>query len=74
MRRGKRNIIGMDGVANEEDYDQYGNPMREDDDDDEVYVKEDSILHYVRKILLHGKGKVTMRGSIILQRTRREKS
>ena len=28
----------MDGVANEEDYDQYGNPMREDDDDDEVYV------------------------------------
>ena len=29
----------MDGVANEEDYDQYGNPMREDDDDDEVYVK-----------------------------------
>ena len=39
VRRGKRNIIGMDGVANEEDYDQYGNPMREDDDDDEVYVK-----------------------------------
>ena len=29
----------MDGVANEEDYDQYGNPMREDDDDDEAYVK-----------------------------------
>ena len=39
VRKGKRNIIGMDGVANEEDYDQYGNPMREDDDDDEVYVK-----------------------------------
>ena len=39
VRRGKRNIIGMDGVANEEDYDQYDNPMREDDDDDEVYVK-----------------------------------
>ena len=39
VRRGKWNIIGMDGVANEEDYDQYGNPMREDDDDDEVYVK-----------------------------------
>ena len=38
MSRGKRKIIGMDGVANEEDYDQYGNPMREDDDDDEVYV------------------------------------
>ena len=29
----------MDGVANKEDYDQYGNPMREDDDDDEAYVK-----------------------------------
>ena len=39
MRRGKRNIIGTDGVANEEDYDQYDNPLREDDDDDEVYVK-----------------------------------
>ena len=34
--------------------------------------KEESILHYLRKIVLHGKGKVTMRGSIILQRTRRE--
>ena len=39
VRRGKRSIVGMDGVANEEDYDQYGNPMREDDDDDEAYVK-----------------------------------
>ena len=29
----------MDGVTNEEDYDQYDNPMREDDDDDEVYIK-----------------------------------
>ena len=29
----------MDGVANEEDYNQYGDPMREDDDDDEAYVK-----------------------------------
>ena len=26
----------MDGVTNEEDYDQYGNPMREDDDDDKA--------------------------------------
>ena len=33
------NIIGMDGVTNEEDYDKYGNPMREDGNDDEVYVK-----------------------------------
>ena len=29
----------MDGVANKEYCDQYGNPMREDDDADEVYVK-----------------------------------
>ena len=36
MRRGKRNIIGMDGVANEQDFDQYGDPkMEEDDDNDE---------------------------------------
>jgi hypothetical protein len=27
MRRGKRNIIGMDGIANEEDFDQYGDPI-----------------------------------------------
>src|ERR1041385_7823958 len=39
VRRDKRNIFGMDGVANIEDYDHYGNPMREDDDDDEGYVK-----------------------------------
>ena len=39
VRRGKRNIVGMDGVINEEDYDQYSNPVREDDDDDETYVK-----------------------------------
>ena len=25
-RRGKRNIIGMDGVANEQDFDKYGDP------------------------------------------------
>jgi hypothetical protein len=35
MRREKRSIIGMDGVANEEDFDQYGDPKIEDDDDDE---------------------------------------
>ena len=31
MRRGKRNIIGMDGVANEQDFDKYGDPKMEDD-------------------------------------------
>ena len=35
VRRGKRNIIGMDGVANEEDFDHYGDPQLEDDDDDD---------------------------------------
>src|SRR3954470_8754522 len=38
VRRGKRNIVGIDGVANIEDYDQYDNLMREDDDDDEDYI------------------------------------
>ena len=36
VRRGKRNIIGMDGAANEQDFDKYGDPKMEDDDDDEV--------------------------------------
>ena len=35
VRRGRRSIIGMDGVANEEDFDQYGDPKMEDDDDDD---------------------------------------
>ena len=39
VRRGKRNIAGIDGGANEEDYNQYGDPLREDNDDDEPYVK-----------------------------------
>jgi hypothetical protein len=30
VRRGKRNIIGMDGVANEQDFDQNGDPKMED--------------------------------------------
>src|SRR3954466_15605032 len=33
VRRGKRNIIGMDGVANKQDFDKYGDPKMEDDDD-----------------------------------------
>ena len=33
VRRGKRTVIGMDGVANEEDFDQYGDPKMEDDDE-----------------------------------------
>ena len=36
VRRGKRKIIGMDGVANEQDFDKYGDPKMEHDDDDEV--------------------------------------
>jgi hypothetical protein len=35
VRRGKRSIIGMDGAANELDFDQYGDPKMEDDDDDD---------------------------------------
>ena len=29
-------MIVMDGVANEQDFDKYGDPKMEDDDDDEV--------------------------------------
>ena len=36
MRRGKRNIIEMDGVANEQDFDKYGDPKMEDEDNNEV--------------------------------------
>ena len=36
MRKGKRKIIGMDGVANEQDFDKYGDPRIEHDNDDEV--------------------------------------
>ena len=36
VRRGNRKIIGMDGVANEQDFDKYGDPKMEHDDDDEV--------------------------------------
>ena len=39
VRRGKRSIIGMDGVASEQDYDQYGDPKMEDDDDEATYTK-----------------------------------
>ncbi|KAK1613607.1 hypothetical protein QYE76_019124 [Lolium multiflorum] len=35
VRRGKRSIIGMDGAANELDFDQYSDPKMEDDDDDD---------------------------------------
>jgi hypothetical protein len=39
MRRGKRNIIEMDGVANEQDFDMYGDPKMEDESDaDEPYT------------------------------------
>jgi hypothetical protein len=38
VRRGKRNIIGMDGVASEEDFDQYGDPMEDDDEDNTTYT------------------------------------
>ena len=36
VRRGKRNIIGMDGDANEQDLDKYGDLKNVDDDDDDA--------------------------------------
>jgi hypothetical protein len=39
VRRGKRNIIGMDGVTNEQDFDMYGDPKMEDESDtNETYT------------------------------------
>ena len=38
VRRGKRSIIGMDGVPNKEDFDQYSDAEMEDDNDDEAYI------------------------------------
>ena len=35
VRRGKRNIIGMDGVADEDDFDKFGDPNIDDDQDDD---------------------------------------
>ena len=32
----QKKIIGMDGIANEQDFDKYGDPKIEHDDDDEV--------------------------------------
>ena len=51
VRRGKRTIVRMNGVANEEDYDNYGDPMREDEDDNEVYVKRRSKTMLPKKVL-----------------------
>jgi hypothetical protein len=36
VRRGKRSIIGMDGAANKQDFDQYSDPKMEYDKDDEA--------------------------------------
>ena len=39
VRRGKRNIAGMDGVATEEDFDQYGKAEEEEENmDDGPYI------------------------------------
>jgi hypothetical protein len=38
VMRGKRNIIEMDVVANEEDFDQYGDPMKDNDEDNTTYT------------------------------------
>ena len=41
VRRGKRTVVGMDGVANEKDFDGLvGDPMMEEpDEDDGIYIK-----------------------------------
>ena len=72
--RSKRSIVRMDGVANEEDYDQYGNPMREDDDDDEAYVKRRINTTLPKKDRTPWCRKSHKGGSIIRQRTRKGRS
>ena len=54
--------------------DQYGNPMWEDDDDDEVYVKRRINTTLPKKDRTPWKRKSHNEGSIIRQRTRRERS
>src|ERR1043165_1209703 len=53
VRRGKRNIIGMDGVANEQDFDKYGNPKMEDD-----YAAQDTYTTTLPKKVSRSRGKV----------------
>jgi hypothetical protein len=55
VRRSKRGIIGMDGVTNEQDFDQYGDPKLEDDDNDgdqERYTKRRSRTTLPKKGIL----------------------
>jgi hypothetical protein len=40
VRRGKRSIIRMDGVAHKDDFDQYGDAKIEDDDNDSTRTKD----------------------------------
>ena len=35
IRRSKRNIVGMDGVTNEDEFDMFGDPNIDDDQDDD---------------------------------------
>ena len=42
VQRGKRNIIGMDGAANVQDFDKYDDPKIEDDDDDDAVAHKSS--------------------------------
>src|SRR4051812_11968793 len=53
VRRGKRNIIGMDGVANEQDFDNYGDPKMEDD-----YTAQDTYRTTLPKKVSRSRGKV----------------
>jgi hypothetical protein len=51
MRRGKRNIIGMDGVASEQDFDMYCDPKMEDESDvNEPYTTRRSRMIRLKRI------------------------
>ena len=63
VRRGKRNIIGMDGVASEDEFDNHGDPNIDDDedDDDEPYTARRGTTTYP-DMVFHSKEEVTMWG------------
>lgn len=47
LRKGKMSIVGVDGVVDEEDYDQFNDPDIDDEIDERMSKKEDA-RPYVR--------------------------
>jgi hypothetical protein len=73
VRSGKRALVGMDGVADEQDFDGFvGDPMMEEsDEDDATYTKRRSRTTLPRIVFRTQEG-VTIWGSSIQQRQLRK--